>query len=163
MLGEEPHAVGQVGVIHQAVVVELHVVLSDQLFAQAVFILADPRGCGSHPHRYSHSSGGPPSRPSWSGWRRWRRSTWRPEDRADWAARRYPGNSGGELGGGTYTFPGGRSRCPGWLWQKPIFIHDGALIPGLAHTKPIHVADAHVGHHLRRRHDEMFFTSLKGR
>ena len=33
-------------------------------------------------------------------------------------------------------------------------IHDRAVAPGLAHAVTVHAADAHVGHHLRRRHGD---------
>ena len=33
-------------------------------------------------------------------------------------------------------------------------VHDGAVVPGLAHAETVHGADPHVGHHLRRRHGD---------
>ncbi len=39
-----------------------------------------------------------------------------------------------------------RGRC-----GKAYLVGNGSRIPGLTHTKTVHIAYAHIGHHLRRR------------
>ena len=122
------------------------VLCPDQLFAQAA--IRPTGGCGSHPHRYSHSSGG--HRPG------------RLERLVALASIHLRFGRIAQIMARAFgylaklgrwhpaLFPGGRSRCPGGCGSEADLVHDGALIPVARPHKPIHAAGAQA-HHLRRR------------
>nr|GEU28124.1 hypothetical protein [Tanacetum cinerariifolium] len=152
VLGHEPHAVGQVREVHLAVVVELHVVRIVPGLAQAVLVAA-------HDALVDRVLAGVDVRLVGDGLGH---LVLVGQRRIDPFARIENGGHHGPAR--VRIFFGEVQRGPQHFFRVILpdvlggggrdanAVHDGAVAPRLAHAEAIHIADAHIGHHLRRRH-----------
>ena len=155
MLREEPHAVGEEGVGDIAVVVEVHRVrvipgLADAVVVAAQHALEDHVLVGVDIGLVGDDFGGLLAVG---------------ERSVDPLACFNDGGGHGARGVGVLLRELGSAaqrlfrmvlpdRLAGHCGESDL-VHDGAVAPGLTHTKAVHVAHAHVGYHLRRRHDDV--------
>src|SRR5512139_1650752 len=154
VLGEEPHAVGQVGEVDRAVVMELHVVGVVPFPAEAVFIFAF-HALVDDVHRAVHIGfvGNDVGHAAAVG------------HHVDVARGFQQGHDHGACGVGVLVHE--LRRAAQHLFRVVLpdvlcggrgeadLVGDGAIAPGFAHAEAVHVTDAHVGHHLRRRHGDV--------
>jgi hypothetical protein len=154
VLGQEPHAVGQVRVVDRAVVEELHVVGVVPGLAQAVLVAAQDAlvdgvdagvDVGLVGDRLGHlvlvlQAGVDPAAGLEHGHHHGARRVGVLLDELARGAQHLLGMVLPDV------LRGGRGDADA--------VDDGAVVPGLADAEAVHVAHAHVGHHLRRRHGD---------
>ncbi len=152
VLRHEPHAVGQVRVVHRALVGKFHVVRLVPFFADAVVVAAEHTG-------EDHIGIGVHVRLVGDGLRGFLAVRQRRVDPAPGIEYRR-GHRARGVRVFSDEFRGGAQRLLGMIFPDRLrgldreadAVDDRAVAPRLADAEPVHVADAHVGDHLRRRH-----------
>ena len=156
MLRQKPHAIGKIRIVDRAVVVKLHIVRVIPLLADAVVVdalqalidhidraihvrfigddLGDLLPIRHHVDKFAGLENGSRHR----------------------ACRiRIVLHEFGRRAKGFFRmiFPDALRGLDG----EADLVVNGAVVPGFAHAEAVHIADAHVGDHLRRRHHNIFY------